>query len=81
MLNMRHKIVAFVTIVFTGIALLFEATLIQAIGMVMIGLAIAWIAGSEAIAKTGRWMGGLPGRALPFVRVSLASSLPHLFWF
>jgi hypothetical protein len=78
MLNMRHKIVAFVTVVFTGIALLFEATLTQAIGMLMIGLAIAWVVGSETIAKTGRWIGRLPGRALPFVRVSLAFLLASL---
>src|SRR5689334_3032797 len=72
MLNMRHKIIAFVTIVFTGIALLFEATLTQAIGLLMIGLAIAWVVGSAAVAKAGRWMGRLPGRSLPFVRVSAA---------
>jgi len=72
MLNTRHKIVAFITIVFTGIALLFEFTLTQGVGILMIGAAIAWVVGSDAMDRASRWVLRLPGRFLPIVRVSIA---------
>ena len=50
-MNFRHKLVLFLTLVVSGLALLDGARLGKALGFVSLGVAAAWALGSEALAR------------------------------
>ncbi len=47
-LNRRHKVTLFLTVVFAGIAALNSAKMMQVIGILLLGLALAWAFGSDS---------------------------------
>jgi len=49
LMNKRHKAIIFATLVATGSALLAGVELKTALGMIMLGAAFAWVAGSKAV--------------------------------
>lgn len=71
MLNKRHKAIAFVTVVVTGISLLAGISLKESIGMFMLGLALAWVVGSETASQTYGSLRNSSGRILPTLRIWL----------
>lgn len=77
-LNLRHKVVAFVTLVVVGLALVQGARLREALGIALLGIALAWALGSKALAdafnaaaNTAPSMTRPAGRALNSVPVLL----------
>lgn len=71
MLNRRHKAVLFLTLVMTGSSLLAGATLTEAVGMLMLGGALAWLVGSEAVVRAYQYVRTLPGIIRPWLRTLL----------
>jgi len=78
MLNKRHKTILFVTIVMTGSALLAGARPNEALGMLMLGAAFAWLIGGETALRAYNYMLRIPGRSWPWVRVLLLMVLGGL---
>jgi hypothetical protein len=78
MLNKRHKTILFVTIVMTGSALLAGARLNEALGMMMLGAAFAWLIGGKTAFRAYSYMLRIPGRSWPWVRVLLLMVLGGL---
>lgn len=71
-LNRRHKAILFLTLVFTGCALLVGAELKEAIGSMMLGVALAWAIGSDTSSRFYFGLKTAPGffyswGRLPFV--------------
>jgi hypothetical protein len=71
MLNRRHKAVLFLTLVMAGSSLLAGATLTEAVGMLMLGGAFAWLVGSEAVVRAYQNVRTLPGIIRPWLRTLL----------
>ena len=71
MLNRRHKAVLFLTLVMAGSSLLAGATLSEAVGMLMLGGAFAWLVGSEAGVRAYQYVRKLPGIIRPWLRTLL----------
>lgn len=70
-LNRRHKAIGFVTVVLTGTSLLAGAELNEALGMLMIGAAFAWAAGSQPVTNLGVKLKSLSGTFLHWFRLPL----------
>ena len=68
-LNTRHKAVLFITIAMTGSALLAGITLNEALGMLMLGAATAWLLGSDTASRIYTSLGKLPARTWPWMRM------------
>jgi hypothetical protein len=68
MLNKRHKAALFLTLVLTGSALLAGATLNEALGILILGIALAWVLGSKTIIQTYDWIRNVPGKGWPWIR-------------
>src|SRR5580700_114194 len=51
-LNRRHRAILFVTLVLTGSALLIGAELKHSLGMMLLGMALAWALGSDAASNS-----------------------------
>lgn len=75
MLNLRHKIISFITLVAAGSGLLAGITLNEGLGILLLGAAFAWLAGSDAASRTYRYLRSSPGRTWPWVRVVLLMAL------
>jgi hypothetical protein len=74
-LNRRHKAILFVTLVFTGCALLLGAELNQALAFIMLGAALAWATGSEIASKLYAGLSGASGGLYAWIRLPLAMAL------
>lgn len=70
-LNTRHKAVLFVTLVLAGSGLLAGARLNEALGIVMLGAALAWAVGSGTASRAYLYLRGVPGMVWPLVRILL----------
>ncbi|MGD0792020.1 MAG: hypothetical protein ABR920_09640 [Terriglobales bacterium] len=70
-LNKRHKAILFITLVMTGSALLAGAKLSEGVGILILGVAFAWLFGSETASRTYDSLRSVPGRAWPWLRISL----------
>jgi len=75
MLNRRHKSILFLTLVFTGSSLLAGATLNEALGLLMLGCAFAWVIGSRMARRAYDVSRQLPGRMWGSVRIMLWMAL------
>jgi hypothetical protein len=71
MLNRRHKTILFITMVMTGSSLLAGARLNEALGMLMLGAAFAWLVGSETASRTYSYLRRIPSKTGPWLRVLL----------
>jgi hypothetical protein len=69
MLNRRHKVILFIALVAAGSGLLTGATLKEGLGILMLGAALAWVAGSGPAFRACHYLLSVPGRTWPFVRV------------
>lgn len=69
LLNRRHKSILLITLVLTGSALLAGATLSEALGMFILGVALAWVVGSGAASQAYSFLLRLPGRSWPWLKV------------
>lgn len=68
MMNRRHKFALFITLVFTGCALLAGASISQALGLVILGAACSWVFGSEATRQGWLRLRAFPGAVRPWLR-------------
>jgi uncharacterized membrane protein len=79
MLNRRHRVILFITLVITGTSLLAGASLTEGLGICILGVALAWAIGSNAIsdaaANFADFVGKLPNKSLPWLRVPLVMAL------
>lgn len=74
-LNRRHKALLFITLVITGTSLLAGAQLNEALGLLMLGAAFAWLVGSRTASTAYDRFRNLPGKAWPCLRVLLLMAL------
>lgn len=74
-LNQRHKAILFVTLVFTGCALLVGVELKEALGYMMLGVASAWAIGSDAASKLYSGIKEASGTFYSWIRLPLAMAL------
>ena len=71
MLNRRHKVVLFLTLVTTACALLSGAKLSESLGMLMLGGTFAWVIGSATVSRGWIHFRGLFGEVWPSLRLFL----------
>lgn len=74
-LNRRHKAILFLTLVFTGCALLLGSELKVALGAMMLGVALAWAVGSDAASKMYSGAKGASGTFSRWIRLPVAMTL------
>src|SRR5882724_8796830 len=74
-LNRRHKVILFVTLVATGCALLIGAELREALGFMMLGVALAWAVGSDLASKFYSGLKNRSGGLYSWIRLPLAMAL------
>ena len=74
-INARHKVILFVTVVLTGSALLAGAQLNESLGFLMLGSALAWVAGSKAALRAFNMVRRFPAKSLPSLRILLSMAL------
>lgn len=75
MLNKRRKTIGLFAIVVTGVALLAGARLNQALGVLILGAGLAWLAGSDAASQTYDYVRTATGKTPPWLRVVIAMAL------
>jgi hypothetical protein len=71
MLNRRHKAILFITLVMTGSGLLAGARLNEALGIFLLGVAFAWVVGSQTASTTYDFLRRVPGKTWPWLKVLL----------
>jgi hypothetical protein len=74
-LNRRHKTILFLNLVFNGCALLSGVELKEILGFMMLGVAVAWAAGSDAASKLYSAIKGASGTLYSWVRLPLVMAL------
>lgn len=67
MLNKRHKAILFITLVMTGSTLLAGVRLNEALGILILGISLAWLLGSEAAFLSYQRIRTLPGKIWPLL--------------
>jgi len=75
MLNTRHKAILFISLVVTGCALLLDASMRQALGILILGIAFAWLIGSERVLRLQQAILRLPGQVTPWLRLPLVMAV------
>src|SRR4051794_27110129 len=75
MLNARHKVILFITLVLTGSTLLAGATVAQALGILILGIALAWLVGSKTTSIIGHYAIDASGKTWPWVRATVLMSV------
>lgn len=70
-MNRRHKAILFAVLVLTGSALLTGAQIREAIGMLMLGAALAWAVGSDSAAHIWSWLRSTSNVVYRWLRVPL----------
>jgi len=75
MLNRRHKVILFVTLVTMGSALLAGASLGEGLGIFILGIAFAWVVGSDTASGIFDSARRVPGKTWPWLRVLLWMAL------
>jgi len=71
-LNWRHKAILFATLVLTGSRLLAGAELKEALGMMMLGAALAWAIGSDVVSKSYSKLKAITSILYLWIRLPLA---------
>jgi hypothetical protein len=74
-LNRRHKAVLFVTLVVSGCSLLVGAQLRGALGIITLGVAIAWAIGSNTACNAFASLKGASGTFYSWIRLPVAMAL------
>src|SRR5258708_36519707 len=74
-LNRRHKAILFITLVTTGCALLLGAELKEALGLMMLGAALAWVIGSNLASKLYSGLEGSSGSVYSSIRLPMLLTL------
>lgn len=74
-MNRRHTAVLFVSLVLTGSALLAGAEVKQALGMMMLGVALAWAVGSDVASKSYSRLKGITSTFYLWIRLPLVMIL------
>ena len=75
MLNRRHKAILFITLVMTGSALLAGASLSEGLGILILGVAAAWLIGSQTTSRISDSLRRVPGKSWPTIRVLLVMAV------
>jgi len=71
MLNARHKVVLFLTLVLTGCVLLAGASLKQGLGLLILGAAFSWLIGSRTLLRAWCGVRALPAKVTPWFRLPI----------
>lgn len=74
-MNRRHTAILFVSLVLTGSALLAGAELKEALGMMMLGVALAWAVGSDVASKSYSRLKGITSTFYLWIRLPLVMIL------
>jgi hypothetical protein len=75
MLNRRHKTILFITFVMTGSVLLAGAKLSEALGVLILGIAFAWLIGSQTTSRTYDYVRRVPGKTWPWLKLLLVMAI------
>jgi hypothetical protein len=78
-LNRRHKAILFLTLVITGCSLLVGAELKEALGFMMLGVALAWAIGSDTATKFYSGLKNVSGSFYSWIRLPLVMALVGAF--
>jgi hypothetical protein len=71
MINKRRKALLFVTLIASGSALLAGARLSEAVGIIILGIALSWLIGGKTVSRIYSRLQNVPGVAWPFLRFTL----------
>jgi len=72
LLNRRHKAILFVTLVISGCSLLLGAEVRETLGLMLLGIALAWAVGSDAASKVYAHLKTASGTVYSWIRTPLA---------
>jgi len=75
-LNRRHKVTLFLTVLLAGIAALNSAKMMQVVGILLLGLALAWAFGSDS--RVVHWLFLCVGVFLACGTVGIARYSPQM---
>ena len=75
MLNRRHKVILFITLVTTGTALLAGATLAEGLGILILGVAFSWLVGSNTASKIVDSLRRVSAKTWPWLKLLLLMAL------
>jgi hypothetical protein len=75
MLNRRHKVILFITLVTTGTALLAGATLAEGLGILILGVAFSWLVGSNTASRIVDSLRRVSAKTWPWLKLLLLMAL------